>query len=175
MLAHGPSMNARSCLPSQSIRPNALPTPAPPRQRAWIAQRPPPAEEGSKSPDRGGPARQLGLEERLRVKRCVGRSGNRHDLIETYVELLGQQSRFRGVDTLTHLDARHHQRYASLVRDADETADCARSCRFGRRGSCSGARGEGDHETAYDQLATGNRQAPGHVREADLIAARMRA
>ena len=132
-------------------------------------------KRGPKSSDRGGPARHLGLEERLRVKRCVGRSGNRHDLIETYVELLGQQSRFRGVDTLTHLDARHHQRYASLLRDADETADCARTCRFGRRGSCSGATGEGDHEAAYDQLATGNRQVPGHVREADLIAARIRA
>ena len=132
-------------------------------------------KRGPKSSDRGGPARHLGLEERLRVKRCVGRSGNRHDLIETYVEFLGQQSRFRGIDALTHLDARHHQRYASLLRDADETADCARSCRFGRRGSCSGATGEGDHKAAYDQLATGNRQVPGHVREADLIAARMRA
>ena len=133
-------------------------------------------KRGPKSSDRGGPARHLGLEERLRVKRCVGRSGNRHDLIETYVEFLGQQSRFRGVDALTHLDARHHQRYAVPACEMrTKPPMCARTCRFGRRGACSGPAGEGDHEAAYDQFAPGNRQGPGHVREADLIAARMRA
>jgi hypothetical protein len=39
----------------------------------------------------------------------------------------------------------------------------------------SSTAGEGDHEAAYDQLAAGNRQTPGHLREASLIAARIRA
>jgi urease alpha subunit len=38
-----------------------------------------------------------------------------------------------------------------------------------------GTAGEGDHEATYDQLATRNRQLSGHLREANLIAARMRA
>jgi hypothetical protein len=45
-------------------------------------------KRGPKSSDRGGPTRQLALEERLRVKQCVGRCGNRHDLIEKTARLL---------------------------------------------------------------------------------------
>jgi hypothetical protein len=37
-----------------------------------------------------------------------------------------------------------------------------------------GPASEGDHETAYDQFAPGNRQGSGHLRETDLIAARIR-
>jgi hypothetical protein len=133
------------------------------------------SERGPKASDRGGPAGHLSLEKRLRVKRCVGRRGDRLDLIEADVELFGQQSRFRRVDALTHLDARHHQRYTSLPRDADETTECARTFRIGPLGPRVGPSGEGDNEAAYDQFAPGNRQGSGHLREADLIAARMRA
>lgn len=116
----------------------------------------------------------MSLEKRLRVKRCVGRRGDRLDLIEADVELFRQQSRFCRVDALTHLDAWHHQRYASIPRDADETTECARTCRNGRRGPCAGSTGKGDHETACDKFAPGNGQGSGHLREADLIAARIR-
>ena len=133
------------------------------------------SERGPKASDRGGPAGQLSLEKRLRIKGCVGRRGDSLDLIEADVELFGQQSRFRRVDALTHLDTRHHQQYASLPRDADETTECGRTCRIGPFGPCVGPTSEGDHETAHDQFAPGNRQRSGHLREADLIAARIRA
>jgi hypothetical protein len=38
-----------------------------------------------------------------------------------------------------------------------------------------GTTGEGYHEATCHQMATGNREVPGHLREANLIAARMRA
>ena len=44
-----------------------------------------------KSSDRGRPARHLGLEEWLRVKRSIRRSGDCNDLIETHKETLLQE------------------------------------------------------------------------------------
>jgi len=88
--------------------------------RAGLAQRRP---EGA---NRGRHAGQLAVEDRIGVERIVGRGMLELDMIEADFQFLGQQHGHRCVDTLTHLDHRHHQRDCALAVDADEGVGCKR-------------------------------------------------
>ena len=78
------------------------------------------AQVGPPRPDRIGIAGGLNAKQRIAVELVAGRCVLQRHSREIGVELFRQNHRYRGVDALSHLDLRHHQRCRAGWIDADE-------------------------------------------------------